>query len=233
MSRRVDKYKVEDREMREFKQVHTKKLTKQDIEEAKYNSNKMEEVILNYYPMVYKIVNKTNTTRLPGVDYSDLVSIGLDAIYKAVTRFDINKENSFDTYCYTCIKGYILQEIRKFSKAKTGDLNQRLLSIEKMNEMGFSFANMVVDEKDYEELAINGEPNPDNGWRLIKSSLNDIQVDLVERYYIHKESPTKIGESYGITPQALHARLKTINKQLSKKYTKEQLYFAFGLPMEE
>lgn len=219
--------------MREFKQVHTKKLTKQDIEEAKYNSNKMEEVILNYYPMVYKIVNKTNTTRLPGVDYSDLVSIGLDAIYKAVTRFDINKENSFDTYCYTCIKGYILQEIRKFSKAKTGDLNQRLLSIEKMNEMGFSFANMVVDEKDYEELAINGEPNPDNGWRLIKSSLNDIQVDLVERYYIHKESPTKIGESYGITPQALHARLKTINKQLSKKYTKEQLYFAFGLPMEE
>ena len=219
--------------MREFKQVHAKKLTKQDIEEAKYNSNKMEEVILNYYPMVYKIVNKTNTTRLPGVDYSDLVSIGLDAIYKAVTRFDINKENSFDTYCYTCIKGYILQEIRKFSKAKTGDLNQRLLSIEKMNEMGFSFANMVVDEKDYEELAINGEPNPDNGWRLIKSSLNDIQVDLVERYYIHKESPTKIGESYGITPQALHARLKTINKQLSKKYTKEQLYFAFGLPMEE
>lgn len=219
--------------MREFKQVHTKKLTKQDIEEAKYNSNKMEEVILNYYPMVYKIVNKTNTTRLPGVDYSDLVSIGLDAIYKAVTRFDINKENSFDTYCYTCIKGYILQEIRKFSKAKTGDLNQRLLSIEKMNEMGFSFANMIVDEKDYEELAINGEPNPDNGWRLIKSSLNDIQVDLVERYYIHKESPTKIGESYGITPQALHARLKTINKQLSKKYTKEQLYFAFGLPMEE
>lgn len=219
--------------MREFKQVHTKKLTKQDIEEAKYNSNKMEEVILNYYPMVYKIVNKTNTTRLPGVDYGDLVSIGLDAIYKAVTRFDINKENSFDTYCYTCIKGYILQEIRKFSKAKTGDLNQRLLSIEKMNEMGFSFANMVVDEKDYEELAINGEPNPDNGWRLIKSSLNDIQVDLVERYYIHKESPTKIGESYGITPQALHARLKTINKQLSKKYTKEQLYFAFGLPMEE
>ena len=219
--------------MREFKQVHTKKLTKQDIEEAKYNSNKMEEVILNYYPMVYKIVNKTNTTRLPGVDYSDLVSIGLDAIYKAVTRFDINKENSFDTYCYTCIKGYILQEIRKFSKAKTGDLNQRLLSIEKMNEMGFSFANMVVDEKDYQELAINGEPNPDNGWRLIKSSLNDIQVDLVERYYIHKESPTKIGESYGITPQALHARLKTINKQLSKKYTKEQLYFAFGLPMEE
>lgn len=219
--------------MREFKQVHTKKLTKQDIEEAKYNSNKMEEVILNYYPMVYKIVNKTNTTRLPGVDYSDLVSIGLDAIYKAVTRFDINKENSFDTYCYTCIKGYILQEIRKFSKAKTGDLNQRLLSIEKMNEMWFSFANMVVDEKDYEELAINGEPNPDNGWRLIKSSLNDIQVDLVERYYIHKESPTKIGESYGITPQALHARLKTINKQLSKKYTKEQLYFAFGLPMEE
>ena len=219
--------------MREFKQVRTKKLTKQDIEEAKYNSNKMEEVILNYYPMVYKIVNKTNTTRLPGVDYSDLVSIGLDAIYKAVTRFDINKENSFDTYCYTCIKGYILQEIRKFSKAKTGDLNQRLLSIEKMNEMGFSFANMVVDEKDYEELAINGEPNPDNGWRLIKSSLNDIQVDLVERYYIHKESPTKIGESYGITPQALHARLKTINKQLSKKYTKEQLYFAFGLPMEE
>lgn len=219
--------------MREFKQVHAKKLTKQDIEEAKYNSNKMEEVILNYYPMVYKIVNKTNTTRLPGVDYSDLVSIGLDAIYKAVTRFDINKENSFDTYCYTCIKGYILQEIRKFSKAKTGDLNQRLLSIEKMNEMGFSFANMVVDEKDYEELAINGEPNPDNGWRLIKSSLNDIQVDLVERYYIHKESPTKIGESYGISPQALHARLKTINKQLSKKYTKEQLYFAFGLPMEE
>lgn len=219
--------------MREFKQVHTKKLTKQDIEEAKYNSNKMEEVILNYYPMVYKIVNKTNTTKLPGVDYSDLVSIGLDAIYKAVTRFDINKENSFDTYCYTCIKGYILQEIRKFSKAKTGDLNQRLLSIEKMNEMGFSFANMIVDEKDYEELAINGEPNPDNGWRLIKSSLNDIQVDLVERYYIHKESPTKISESYGITPQALHARLKTINKQLSKKYTKEQLYFAFGLPMEE
>lgn len=219
--------------MRESKQVHAKKLTKQDIEEAKYNSNKMEEVILNYYPMVYKIVNKTNTTRLPGVDYSDLVSIGLDAIYKAVTRFDINKENSFDTYCYTCIKGYILQEIRKFSKAKTGDLNQRLLSIEKMNEMGFSFANMIVDEKDYEELAINGEPDPDNGWRLIKSSLNDIQVDLVERYYIHKESPTKIGESYGITPQALHARLKTINKQLSKKYTKEQLYFAFGLPMEE
>ena len=91
MSRRVDKYKVEDREMREFKQVHAKKLTKQDIEEAKYNSNKMEEVILNYYPMVYKIVNKTNTSWLLGVDYIYFVSFVLDAIYKAVTRFDINK----------------------------------------------------------------------------------------------------------------------------------------------
>ena len=61
--------------MREFKQVHTKKLTKQDIEEAKYNSNKMEEVILNYYVMIYKNINKTDKTRLQGVDYREWVSM--------------------------------------------------------------------------------------------------------------------------------------------------------------
>lgn len=210
-------------------QVEPKKLTDEFIKEARTDKQKMEEVIINYYPMVYKIVNKMDTSNLAGVDYNDLVSIGLDSIYKAVNRYNAEKGSTFTSYCYTYIKGYILQEINKFRRARTGDLNVRQVSIEKMEEYGYSFANMVVDKKNYELIAISGEAQPELGWKMINECLNETQKQLIKKYYVDGLGSKKLGEEYNLSQQAIHARLRTIHKQLAKKIDKEHISKLFGL----
>ena len=86
------------------KGIEPKELSVEFIVEAKTDNFKREEVIVNYYPMVYKLVKKYYLQDIPSLDWDDLNSIGLMSINMAIDRFDPTKEASFTTYCYSCIR---------------------------------------------------------------------------------------------------------------------------------
>lgn len=51
-----------------------------------------------------------------GVDFEDLVQEGLLGLYKAIVKFDINKDIKFKTYAFYWIRAYIFSTIQKNGK---------------------------------------------------------------------------------------------------------------------
>lgn len=214
------------------KGIECENLSNEFILEAKTDMEKRERVIVNYYPMVFKIVKKYDVRNIPSVDWEDLTSIGLESINKAIDRYSPEKGSSFNTYCYTTIHGYIASEIRKFSFVTNGDLNQNIVSIQKMESMGISFADLVPDDKDYEAIALTSKPTPKKGWALVKRNLTKDQRKILTELYIKEKTVKEMAISRGVTQQTMHSRLRTINKRLREKVGKERLYKGFGIEMD-
>lgn len=206
--------------------VESEELDNRFIIEAKTDIVKMEKVINNYIPMVHKIARKMDTSKLAGIDYEDMISIGMNGIHVAVNRYDDNKGN-FNTYVYTYIKGLILQELRRYTSVKHGDLNHRQLSIEKLNDYGYSLANMIADGIDYEGMALS--TIDDTGWKIVKTNLSPKQFEIVDMRYIKELSSVEIAKQIGCSQQAVLSRIRTIKKRLGSKFTEEELYGYFGL----
>lgn len=214
------------------KGIEPKQLSSDFIVEAKTDGLKREEVILNYYPMVYKLVKKYYLQDVPSLDWDDLSSIGLMSINKAIDKFDPNAEASFTTYCYALIRGYVGSEVRKYSYAKTGELNQNITSIQYIEDTGVEFANLVVDEVDYEEMAIKTKPTPKNGWAMVRRRLDKDQYKIITGIYKKDKKKTEIAKEMGLSPQSVNARLKTIERRL-RTIPKAKLYNSFGVEMED
>ncbi len=94
-----------------------------------YSSNTQKKLdndnIVQYLPMVKRIVQKVTTYIKPPLSYEDLVSAGTIGLIKAARDFDPSKQAQFDTYAYIRIKGAILDELRACSILPT-NLNKQI-----------------------------------------------------------------------------------------------------------
>ena len=89
----------------------------------------------------------------------------------------------------------------------------------------------MVDEVDYEEMAIKTKPTPKNGWAMIRRRLDKDQYKIVTSIYKKGKKKTEVAKEMGMSPQSLNARLKTIDKRL-KTIPQAKLYKSFGIEME-
>lgn len=84
-----------------------------------YNGHKKDSIdsnlILQFLPMVHKIVQRAVTYIKPPLSYEDLVSAGAVGLIKAARDFNPSLQAEFKTYAYIRIRGAILDELRNFS----------------------------------------------------------------------------------------------------------------------
>jgi RNA polymerase sigma factor for flagellar operon FliA len=84
-----------------------------------YSGNRRQsfenELIVEFLPMVHKIVQRVVTYLKPPLSYEDLVSAGTIGLVKAARNFDPSCRAEFKTYAYIRIKGAILDELRGWS----------------------------------------------------------------------------------------------------------------------
>jgi len=73
------------------------------------------EQIIQFLPMVRKIVQRVVTYLKSPLSYEDLVSAGTVGLVKAAHDYDPSSQASFKTYAYIRIRGAILDELRNFS----------------------------------------------------------------------------------------------------------------------
>ena len=71
--------------------------------------------IVQFLPMVHKIVQRVVTYLKPPLTYEDLVSAGTVGLIKAVHNYDPSQRAEFKTYAYIRIRGAILDELRGWS----------------------------------------------------------------------------------------------------------------------
>ncbi len=76
-----------------------------------------DKLIIEFLPMVHKIVSQVVTYLQPPLTMDDLVSAGTIGLVKAARDYDKTKEAEFKTYAYIRIKGAVIDELRGWSFA--------------------------------------------------------------------------------------------------------------------
>ncbi len=71
-----------------------------------------DEIILNNLSLVYFVLKKLNI-KINSNDYEDLTNEGVIGLINAVDTFKEDKNVSFSTYAYTCIRNQILHTLKK------------------------------------------------------------------------------------------------------------------------
>ena len=84
-----------------------------------YTSQKERPVddkqIMQFLPMVHKVVQRVVTYLKPPLSYEDLVSAGTVGLVKAARDYDCSRQAEFKTYAYIRIRGAVLDELRNWS----------------------------------------------------------------------------------------------------------------------
>jgi RNA polymerase sigma factor for flagellar operon FliA len=76
---------------------------------------RQDEFILEFLPMVHKIVQQVVSFLRPPLSREDLVSAGTIGLVKAARDFDPTRDAEFKTYAYIRVRGAILDELRGWS----------------------------------------------------------------------------------------------------------------------
>lgn len=76
-----------------------------------------DEMIVQYLPLVHRIVHQIASYLQPPLTREDLISAGTIGLVKAARDFDPTKDAEFKTYAYIRIRGAVIDELRGWSFA--------------------------------------------------------------------------------------------------------------------
>ena len=145
-------------------------------------STKQQEIFVKYFPVVRKVVNSMRNKLPSYADIDELHSAGVAGLADAVKRLDPSREDTFDGYIATRIRGAIIDELRSLdymSRSARNDakqidklrekLEQKLSRTPHSDEMRKA---MGVSEKQYNKImrrtqslsfiSLNDRPNNDD-----------------------------------------------------------------------
>jgi RNA polymerase sigma factor for flagellar operon FliA len=74
-----------------------------------------DKLVVDFLPLVHKIVHQIASYLHPPLTREDLVSAGTIGLIKAARDFDVTREAEFKTYAYIRVRGAVLDELRSWS----------------------------------------------------------------------------------------------------------------------
>lgn len=152
---------------------------------------------------------------------SELVSIGLVALIKAVDTYDNNRNVIFYSYALKCIRNEILSYIRK-NKKLSSNISLDSYFYDNGNDKKVPYINSLIsDFDDVENIAINNELN-----KLLSQKINeldDIEKEVLNLYYNLDYTQRQIGEILNVSYSTINNMLKRILKKLKKSFYKSKI----------
>jgi len=129
-----------------------------------------EAQVLEYTPLIKRIVTRMAARFPPGVNLEDLYQAGMIGLLDAVDKFDASKDVQFKTYAEFRIKGAVLDELRSMDwvprsvraaasdwesawRTKASELGREPSDSEMAEQMGLSL-------KEYHDFLIKSRPIP-------------------------------------------------------------------------
>lgn len=152
---------------------------------------------------------------------SELVSIGLVALIKAVDTYDNNRNVIFYSYALKCIRNEILSYIRK-NKKLSSNISLDSYFYDNGNDKKVPYINSLISDFDnIENIAINNELN-----KLLSQKINeldDIEKEVLNLYYNLDYTQRQIGEILNVSYSTINNMLKRILKKLKKSFYKSKI----------
>ncbi|MDH4201293.1 MAG: FliA/WhiG family RNA polymerase sigma factor [Phycisphaerae bacterium] len=84
---------------------------------SQMSRQKRDALVLQYIPLVHRIVSQVVSYLQPPLSKEDLISAGTIGLIKAAMNFDAAKDAEFKTYAYIRVRGAVIDELRGWSFA--------------------------------------------------------------------------------------------------------------------
>ena len=174
-----------------------------------------EAAITDYIINKYKFVvrKKAKAMYLLGGENDDLIQEGMIGLFKAVRDYDVNQENSFQSFADLCISRQMYTAIKLSQRQKHIPLNSYVSLYESGDESSddkyVPLINQLQDEKDNdpEKLFLDKEYN-----EVMEEKLKERLSDLENRVlYLHL-----MGEDYHSIAELLDKSPKSIDNALQR-----------------
>lgn len=165
------------------------------------NLYNQEEFIINNMPLVKHIASKYYTNKI-GIEYEDLVSLGVMGLIDASSKFDADRGVKFSTYASIRISSFIIDEIRKqspVSRLYIKKINEYNKSVEKLQNDFFREPNL---NEISDHMKISKQEVHD-----IKMKIGNLSTSSLDSTIFEEESEVKlidtIKEKESLSPSIL------------------------------
>lgn len=105
-----------------------------------------DKLVMDFLPMVGRIVDQVTTYIKPPLTKEDLVSAGSIGLVKAARNFDPTKNAEFKTYAYIRVKGAVIDELRSWSFAPA-NLSKQIRQAEEISRKNIETTGFVIDDQ--------------------------------------------------------------------------------------
>jgi RNA polymerase sigma factor FliA len=198
----------------------------------KYKSEKNEkkklkyqnQLIEQYYPLVKKIGDNLAFNinyRLPA---EELVSYGIDGLYIAMEKFDINRGVKFESYASIRIYGSMIDNIRQLDIVPRSVRIRNNTYHEAKQLLESKKGNKVLEDEVFEELGRKNEKYWKNRKRY-----NPVSFSSLEGVTSSSENdPIKQDHNYNLidekchSPESIIQKKEFFNKLMSKNFSKTE-----------
>jgi RNA polymerase sigma factor for flagellar operon FliA len=211
---------------KELTQIWMKYQKKRDLK----TRNKL---ILSYYYIVEKIASKLERKLNYKIFKEELASYGLDGLYEAIEKFDLNRNIKFETYATTRIRGSMIDALRKddwvprsvrvrfnnIAKKQSElelKLGRKVSEKEAVDKAGYCYKDFIKNSKKFTPMSL--------------SSLDDYISDgsdqdgVIGRFNIFLQSNNVP------SPDSKVLRKEFLNKLIGKNFSKKEkniIYYHF------
>lgn len=110
--------------------------------QAKHDPDKL---VMEFLPMVGRIVDHVITYLKPPLTKEDLISAGSIGLVKAARDFDPTKNAEFKTYAYIRVKGAVIDELRSWSFAPAS-LSKQIRQAEEISRENIEKTGYVIED---------------------------------------------------------------------------------------
>ena len=125
-----------------------------------------EKLVIEFIPLVHRIVQQVTSYLHPPLTRDDLVSAGIVGLIKAAQNFDPSKEAEFKTYAYIRVRGAVIDELRNWAFTPS--------IIKKQFDLAQQIVREYVEENDMEPsdntLAERLDMTPDKMYRMFETA---------------------------------------------------------------
>ena len=181
------------------------------IRNLRAGESEIMDYIINKYKSVVR--NKAKAMYLLGGENDDLIQEGMIGLFKAVRDYDVNQENSFQSFADLCISRQMYTAIKLSQRQKHIPLNSYISLYESGNDQSEEKMPPLIDqlqdekENNPEELFLDKEY-----FSMMEKKLQERLSDLEQRVlYLYLK-----GEDYHSIAKLLDKSPKSIDNALQR-----------------
>jgi len=202
-----------------------------------------QELVKLYYPLVNRIAYKLAPKLNWKVSVDELTSFGIDGLYIAIDKFDLERKIKFESYAPIRIYGSMIDCLRKEDRVpRTVRINSNKYE-EIKNKLESKKGNKALDNEILKIMGITEKEYLKNMKKynpVSFSSIDNINVSNIngENDCLHNDQNSNLIDTAAKTPDSTLIRKEFFNKLLGKNFSKLErkiiyMYYYENLTMDK